>query len=287
MKKYFLLAIIVSLGMVSCSSDDDGGSGQTAEDTVFTGQDFADSSEMDDVMQHISDVVEQALVDDENESTMARQELSANTGFSDCTVKSSVINGDNKTITLDFGNGCKFRNRDVSGKVAITFESDWNLDTRNVTVTFDGYVEGGREVKGTYDITRIRENQKGFRESKVDFDVTITYSFGSKIHRSGTRITELVEGESTVDWSDDVYEITTLSSWTTTGQFNNVMLGRVTKNVKIYSEYLVPVSGNVELKKQVNNQLREVNLDYGDGDFDNIVEITLESGRKVNFTIGS
>jgi hypothetical protein len=123
--------------------------------------------------------------------------------------------GITKTLTIDFGAGTSCKDgRTRSGQIVATWNGRYRDSGTVITITFKNYTVNGDKVNGTKTVTNLGHNSRGnLHYSVVVTGASIATSTGT-ISWQSTRDREWVAGESTFDWSDDVYNITGSASGT-------------------------------------------------------------------------
>jgi len=178
---------------------------------------------------------------------------------------------ENKTITIDFGDGCDdWRGRRRSGKIIITYTDHLFVPGAVVTITFEDFYFRGVKVNGVRVISNISETLEDNLLFDITFDGEFTWGDGSVGSRNAHWIVERiraanpindekhVDGDATgtthtgVDYSVDITE--TIVFKRSCGPFN----------------VFIPVEGI----KVIMWGGKVKTIDYGDGECDRIVTIT-------------
>lgn len=123
------------------------------------------------------------------------------------------------TIVIDFGQtNCLCNDgKERRGIINVSYTGHYRDSGSVHTVTFDNYFVNDNQILGTKTVTNNGLNGSGNYTFTISVDGQII-----KANNAGTitftsnRIREWIEGESTPEWSDDVYLITGTSSGTKT-----------------------------------------------------------------------
>lgn len=192
-----------------------------------------------------------------------------------------------KTIILDFGDGCKMKNKRVlSGKITMVLEKNLDTEEKIVTHTYEeGFMVDDVSVSGTSTITRIREN--GNPQRIVSFNKTLIWPDGKKVTRIGVKTREWIEGYNNNGWGDNVHLI--WGEWETTFYNEDGITPTATFSTVISDEN--PLRREFSCKyivsgiKTIDKGDIKGSVDFGDGDCDNIATFTPDGGEPVEFTL--
>ncbi|GAB4237175.1 MAG: hypothetical protein Tsb0034_12200 [Ekhidna sp.] len=193
----------------------------------------------------------------------------------DCAVKTH--DKDNKTLTIDFGDGCEGNDGRVrAGKVIITYSDHRLIPGASRTITLDGFSVDGVAVEGTRSI----ENISASLDDHPTFSVSLIG--GKMTFEDETFATR--ETEHTRTWVRGKNPLND-EAWiegTASGQRRDAVSYQVTVLERIVykrgcklNRVFIPVSG----VKQITSGGNIVLVDYGDGECDNIVTITINGGE--------
>lgn len=190
--------------------------------------------------------------------------------FTDCTTITIEPNGNGGVITLDFGDGCTLNNGAVvSGKIVLEYGAIIG-GTRTINYTFVDYTYNQNSVMGGGEVFREIANEDGNPQSTVNEAITVSFpNTDITATRTGTRISEWVEGVGSGVWLDNVYHVT--GNWDTVLTNGFTRSGNVTQALvaKVSCPYLV--SGVLDVTQ---NTLSGA-IDWGDGACDNQATITI------------
>ena len=229
-------------------------------------------AEIDKVSAESSAIIEEAYLMEEFPITKSNV---TDRYLPDCVTITVVIVQNMKTVTLDFGEGCELRNGNfVSGKIIMTYERDPEAASKMITYSFEGFYFNRKNVEGGGSILRDRSNENGNPQSTKTFDVTVTWPDGLFASKIGEKVREMIEGQSTTAWGDNVFLIT--GNWTFTRRNGNVLSAKIIKELRRELACKFLVSGTIELSKNLDTAI----LDYGDGECDDLATVSVNGGER-------
>ena len=229
-------------------------------------------AEIDKVSDESSAIIEEAYLMEEFPITKSNV---TDRYLPDCVTITVVIVQNMKTVTLDFGEGCELRNGNfVSGKIIMTYERDPEAASKMITYSFEGFYFNRKNVEGGGSILRDRSNENGNPQSTKTFDVTVTWPDGLFASKIGEKVREMIEGQSTTAWGDNVFLIT--GNWTFTRRNGNVLSAKIIKELRRELACKFLVSGTIELSKNLDTAI----LDYGDGECDDLATVSVNGGER-------
>lgn len=263
---FLLIFLLGSIGF-SCGSDDDNEDPVTADTSIVV--------EVSAVNQKFEDLDNLTLSALEDSGLGARRTTTTSGDF--CASTEIVTNEDEKTISIDFGEGCVSPNGITrKGKIMMQYSGTWLAQGAQIVTTFDGYEVNGYKIEGVRTITN----------TKLDiFSSTITLA----VKIEDGKVTFPDGGFVTID-ADEVREITLTDSGyegkiTGTASGNSLngspYTALITEALRITQECLEsgiynPSSGVIEFTyKNV-----ALSLDYGDGECDKEGTISYPGGEK-------
>ncbi|MDZ4715182.1 MAG: hypothetical protein SH819_06895 [Cytophagales bacterium] len=181
-------------------------------------------------------------------------------------------------ITIDFGTGCTSPNGRIrKGKIVIEFKGRRFLPGSYVKITFEGYYVNGVKVEGM----RLETNISGSTEENPTFraetTVTVTFPDGTTATRTGDR---------TRVWNRAANPLN--DTWTVTGgAFGKTRKGKeyvmtITKalifkrSCAITNKVVMPVEGTKELV----TENKKITIDFGTGECDTKVTVTINGKSK-------
>jgi hypothetical protein len=265
MKKWSIVISAVVTGvalLISCGEMDEGS-------TQVVALDLSTEVAMDVAYEDV-DIITEAGID-------LTMDLNTST---DASVLCSVVTHDqpNKTITIDFGNGCTDpRGRVREGKINIQYNDRRYVPGAYRIVTFDNFSINGIRVQGTRTLTNTSEE-----DQTPSF--TIVLENGSLDFGDGTFATR--ESECTRVWYRGL--MPSLDYVLITGSSAGINRNGAEYHVEIIQELrfnrncirFIPVSGTIEIATEGLN----ATVDFGDGTCDSIVTITI-NGKVIEKSI--
>jgi hypothetical protein len=174
-----------------------------------------------------------------------------------------------KTVTFDFGNGCKENDRTRKGKVIAVFSASFKNTGSVITVTFDNYYVNDNKIEGTKTITN-----KGNATGNYKFTVDVSKSKINNIN-GGTRTWT---SNRTIEWikgidndpSDDKFSITGSASGTNSKgkDFNVTIIKPLIKAIgcRFITQGTLQVTATGR---------PAIALDYGNGDCDDKATVSV------------
>ena len=229
-------------------------------------------AEIDKVSDESSAIIEEAYLLEEFPITKSNV---TDRYLPDCVTITVVIVQNMKTVTLDFGEGCELRNGNfVSGKIIITYERDPEAASKMITYSFEDFYFNRKNVEGGGSILRERSNENSNPQSTKTFDVTVTWPDGLFASKVGVKVREMIEGQSTPAWGDNVFLIT--GNWTFTRRNGIVLSAKIIKELRRELACKFLVSGTIELSKNLDTAI----LDYGDGECDDLATVSINGGER-------
>ena len=278
-----ILALALATVLISCTEDEVA----TVFEESLTAEDVSAIEEIDAAMDDVSVDVEQAFVLVEGASALstkaALDKSETDKGgpdfFPECLTKTVVTEQNMKIVTLDFGEGCEIRGRFIAGIIMMTYEKDPDLQTKTITVTFDGYRVNKKLIEGSKTIVRTRENENGNPQSTSTFDIMVTWDNGDTASRVGEKVREMTAGADTWIWSDNVYSTT--GNWNTVRKNGTEITAQIVNPLIRNLECRFIISGSIDLTKNDRHGV----LDFGEGECDNMATLTLDDGTVIEVTL--
>lgn len=277
--KLKLVAVFMISGLVFTSCEDS--SSVVIDDVAEVVDVISDEQaialvESEDISDEVDNIIDDVLYADLNLS--GKDEASKTDGdkfggMPDCLVKTVVIDGTTKTVTLDFGEGCELPNGNIiAGKIIMNYSFDLELQIITVIQSFEGFTFNDITIVGENTFVRVKENEDGNPESTKTIDMTLTWLDGEYVSRVGTKTREWIEGYDTKTWSDNVYLMT--GNWTNTFKDGTICSATITQELRREMSCRFIVSGIIEYTK---DELT-TSLNFGDGTCDNIAIFTDNDG---------
>lgn len=261
---------LFGLVLTSCNESD------TIQEDLITEEIDLKAAETEAVIDKVSDessaIIEEAYLMEEFPITKSNV---TDRYLPDCVTITVVIVQNMKTVTLDFGEGCELRNGNfVSGKIIMTYERDPEAASKMITYSFEGFYFNRKNVEGGGSILRERSNENSNPQSTKTFDVTVTWPDGLFASKVGVKVREMIEGQNTSAWGDNVFLIT--GNWTFTRRNGNVLSAKIIKELRRELACKFLVSGTIELSKNLDTAI----LDYGDGECDDLATVSINGGER-------
>ena len=177
-------------------------------------------------------------------------------------------------ITVSFGaTNCLCKDgRYRRGDIIITHTGNYFASGAKKTVTFNNYYVNDNHVEGTKTITNNGKNSAGHFSWSVDVqNMKITRTDGKFHTWNSQRTREMIAGDSTLTWNDDVYLIT--------GSANGTNINGVTysANITVALKRALSckwfLSGTVEITP---GSKATRSLDFGNGNCDDDATVTIK-----------
>ena len=228
-------------------------------------------AEIDKVSDESSAIIEEAYLMEEFPNTKSNV---TDRYLPDCVTITAVIVQNMKTVTLDFGDGCELRNGNfVSGKIILEYERDPEAATKMITYSFEDFYFNRKNVEGGGSILRERSNENGNPQSTKTFDITVTWPDNTFANKNGMKVREMIEGQDTLAWGDNVFLIT--GNWMFTKKDGTKLSAEVVEALRRELACKFLVSGIIKLTKNENSAV----LSYGDGECDDLATVSINGGE--------
>lgn len=180
-------------------------------------------------------------------------------------------------ITVDFGSGCTDAKGNVrTGKLIFTYNGLRFQPGSTVVTTSNNYTINGVKVEGTRTLT----NESTSTADNPKFKVVLTngkatFADGSVAERSSTIIWQLVKGVKLSDSYILVDKSSVASGKTRTGRTYSVTLSEDLKYKRSCGG--IAIDG---IKKYVVDGGKEITIDFGDGECDRAITVTVNGVTK-------
>lgn len=278
MKKFLFKTLpLIAISAIFLSSCD-------TEDTLETQELISEEQtlaviEAETVTDELDNVIDDFFGSIESElGSKSELEAKSQSGREDllrCAVRTIVITGNEKSVTLDFGDGCETPKGDVL-KGIIKMDFEWDLLAKSMTIvkSFENFYFNDISVEGTRTIAKTLMNEDELPESVITFQTKLTWEDGSFAERSGTRTRIFIEGFDTRAYADNVFSIEGNSTTT------------LSDGTVITSEITMPLIRNMACKFIVSGEKTMVKdgvthiLNFGDGTCDNLATMTVDGETK-------
>jgi len=264
-RTFVVATLILSVFFFQSCKDD-----EIVQTDEITAENIEKSAEIDGISDNVSNIIEFVYTIEEGITGQSK----SNPFLPECLTKTVVINGNTRTVTLNFEENCVMPNGNaISGIVNISYVRDPDAHTRTITYEFSDFYFNDVSIAGGGTIFREKENALGNPQSTKNQDIVVTWANGLSAHRVGEIVSEWIEGFYTIfNWSDNVFSIT--GNWTTEFSNTNVNMGLVTTPLRRELSCPYIVSGVVNL----SHNAIEGTLNYGDGTCDNEAIFTGPNG---------
>jgi hypothetical protein len=271
------LTLIGAVGLVSSCKDDD--ERLTAEDTLAITEEAISDSYYEDV-----DDISSVVVQDTDNPSGGRSQAGGDERISCADISwTENSNSSGGQITIDFGDGCTVRGNKREGKIILTYSNGPRGNTGfKVITTFDDYKINGIELQGTRTVTRV------LASDPENIKHSIKLENGKAIWPDGTQATRI--SEFTREWVRDPEDERVILDGgalgvTRRGKEYNMVIS----NVLVYRRECILTEGiymAVEGTKVFNTASKQITIDYGAGDCDRSVNISV-SGVSRDVNVGS
>lgn len=223
--------------------------------------------ELDNILDDLFGALDSEL---SNKNELGSKSQGDREGLLSCATKTIVITSTEKSITLDFGDGCETPKQDVlKGVISMSFQ--WNAADEKLTIvkTFENFYFNDVLVEGSRTIVKSKSNDDGYPESVVSFEMKMTWEDGSFVTRVGTKTRTFVEGFDTRRYHDNVFSI--VGNSTTTFRNGTVIYSEITQPLIRKMNCRFIVSGE---KTLIKGGLTYT-LNFGNGACDNLATLTV------------
>ena len=190
-----------------------------------------------------------------------------------------------RTITIDFGEGCTRNEVTRKGKIIITYTGPRFTVGSSISITFDGYYINDVKIEGTRTVEISEITNTSITHEITLANGKITWPDNSTATRNAHHFRKW-------DWKGDLIrlndEVSLLEGGTAEGTNRNEKsyTMQITADIVFKAECFatrrfLPVSGEKIL--EVNGRVITVN--YGSGDCDNTITVTVDGGESVEVTV--
>ena len=187
---------------------------------------------------------------------------------------------ENKTITIDFGDGCVDKHgRERSGKIIIHYTDRMWVPGAQVTVTFEDFFCDGKKIEGTRIRTNISESMSDFLRFRIELiDGKVTWEDGSFATRDA--VWEVTRIRTPNPMNDERIRTGYAEGVNKEGIGYKVTITKAIvwrRGCLAKKRVMIPVEGTKV--KEFDNGVT-ITIDYGDGTCDNLVTITKDGVTK-------
>jgi hypothetical protein len=183
----------------------------------------------------------------------------------------STPSAPNGVITVDFGTGCTdLRGNIRSGKLTFTYNGRRFMPNSTVVITGQNYVINGVKLEGTRTLTNVTgSTDVSPRFTAVLTGGKATFEDNSQATRESTITWQWIRGTSPSDDKLIIDQSSKANGTTRAGRNYEVSL---LKQLEYKRFCGIAVSG---IKRYLVNGQKEITVDYGDGDCDKEVTVTV------------
>jgi len=270
LSKILSLAVVIAIFNTSCQEENENPNQLTDAEIAIAENETAVESAFED----LDDIAYESLFYADAGGRIAINEDSPLA----CAERTHDI--ENKTITIDFGDGCEGPHGRVrSGKIIITYTDRMFVPGAVISMTFEDYYSDDRKIEGTRTRTNISESENDFLRFRIALENgKITWEDGTFATRDALWEVSRIRTPNPIN--DERIR---------TGSANGLNREGLTYMVTITNpivwkrgclprkRVMIPVEGT---------KVREVEgrgsctIDYGDGTCDNLVTITKDGNTK-------
>jgi len=177
----------------------------------------------------------------------------------------------NWTVEYSGGDCVSFNGNIKKGKIQVNLSDFWKNEGALRTVSFEDYFFNNNKIVGTKTILNTGLNERGnLTFTKTVKDASLTYEDGTSISWECTKFSEMIGGNSTFLFADDVWSVTGTGIGVNLDKKNYTMT--ITTPLIYKNGCFYPVSGIVTIDT-VGGDMQTI--DYGSGDCDNLATVTI------------
>ncbi|WP_179005026.1 hypothetical protein [Winogradskyella forsetii] len=273
-KRAVLSLAVLSLMFTSCSNDSNTIEPESQLEATLELQRSAEIDQIDIVLGDL--VIE---VYEEQESGIADRNPQDGT-IPGCVTITIVAQQSYRQVTLDFGSeGCLVRGHLVRGQIIFDYTRDPGAQQIMINYNLLDFYFDAKSVVASRSILRERSNDNGNPQFTHSLDITVIWPNGAEAARAGTKIREWVEGFSTADFSDNIFEIT--GNWNATFVNGNSHTYTVLNPIRRAVSCPYFGSGTFDVQRTNFGGI----LDYGDGACDDQATFTFNNGVEIPITL--
>ena len=273
-----LLIFAVSAFMISCSEDE----------TLATADKSSVSSEAstDSYFEDAEDLSSQVSYADNTEFGGRTVELGDDRLACATITLSEGATPQAGVITIDFGDGCTRNEITRKGKIIINYEGERRTVGSSHTITFDGFYVNGVKIEGTRTVEVSEKTNTSITHEITLTGGKITWDEGTPNETSATRSANHLRKWDRKETGILDDEVRVLTGGTATGiNRDGVEYSmQITQDIVFKASCLplkrfLPVAGEKVLSVGGNSG-REITVNYGSGDCDNMITVTINGQSK-------
>jgi hypothetical protein len=274
--KNLVLGLTLSLFILSCSKED------ASSTEAFDSEQARTSVEIDNITDDVSTIVENQI---DIQTTIGGKMTDIPENFlPSCATITTVITANTWVRTIDFGTeGCVMPNGNVlKGMIIITKTVNSTPLTRTFSITFDEFYINAKLIEGNKTIVRTLTTVAPIHPiSTMTMNITVTFPNGNAYVRTGSRVSEMVEGFGTPIWNDNIFKVTgnwstTRPNWSQTTTITAPLFFRMNCQYRL-------VRGVIQIVRNSNTAI----INYGQGTCDNQATISINGAAPATFTFGN
>ncbi len=201
--KYLAFALVLGITFSSCRKKND-------EDTDKDTSSAADNALAEGTYTDVNSIADEASTGSLTTYYTANASDSRSMLTTCATITNDTIAVPH-VLTIDFGTvNCTCGDgRDRRGKIIVTYSGHYKDSASTHTITFNSYFVNDNQIMGTKTVTNNGHNSAGHLTWSVVVNGSIVKaSGGGTISWNSNRTREMITGELTPTWYDDVYLIT-------------------------------------------------------------------------------
>lgn len=277
--KMLLIAFGLLAFLVSSCNEEKINADTTQEDQESVEMDNADDSYLEDA----DDIADNLL---ENETSASGGKIAEEPDERlACAEITKTGTNESGTIVIDFGDGCTGPKGNVrKGKIVIEFSGRRNDPGSFWSMEFVDYYFNDISIAGLWTVSNISENGTGVLKFKIDMENgVITWPDGSIAKRRLHRIREHHRNDNNLLDRLIIYGTAEGNHRNGRGYFIEILEPLVYSRECKQQGVVIPVEG----VKLIKHGQRQITVDYGDGECDNIVVITNKNGKNWRHEVGN
>lgn len=260
--------LMMLLFFASCNKEENPG---LVDQENFELVELQASDETEHISEEILNIAEDVYATDEI-ATSSRNSYSSDY-LPSCVSITTIINGNTKEKTIDFGTGCELPNGNIlSGTIHLYYSKDMDMATKTLNLNLENFTFNGVAIDGNATVVRMRLNANGNPHSDAQASFDATWPNGTTATFSGERKREWIEGYGSGFWGDNVVLISGTRSYT--NRLGTVILKKTLVPLRREWSCRFIVSGVLEITRNENTAI----LDFGDGTCDAIGLLSNQNG---------
>lgn len=262
--KFLGLAVVIVLFTTSCQEEGENPN-QLSEVDLFSAENEA---VVESAFEDIDDIGYESLFYVEQGGRIAVNEDSPLS----CAERTHDL--ENKTITINYGEGCEGpQGRVRSGKIIITYTDRMYVPGSVITMTFENYFCDGKQIEGTRTRTNISESENDYLRFRIQLENgKVTWEDGTFATREADWEISRIRTPNPIN--DERIRTGSASGVNREGLGYTVTITKAIiwrRGCLPMRRVMIPVEGT---KVRVLEDGSTCTIDYGDGTCDNIVTIT-------------